>query len=150
MLKSFLQRLVIGTTTNDNAAAGVVGEFVSSTVAVGSAVALTTDTTANVTSISLTPGDWDVTGVVDFKPGATTTTTYFQGGISTVSATMGSPDTGFSNPFAIAATSVDASEVLPVVRMSLATTTTIYLVARAGFSISTLSAYGTIRARRMR
>lgn len=141
---------ITGTTTNDNAAAGKVGEFITASIATGSSVSLTSGTTANVTSISLTSGDWNVFGVVDFNPGATTVTTYFQGGISQTTATLGAQDTFFSNTFAIATTSTDASEVCPVLRVSLATTTTIYLVAKAGFTISTLKAYGTVSARRVR
>jgi hypothetical protein len=36
------------------------------------------------------------------------------------------------------------------VRLSIAATTTVFLVAQCTFTVSTLSAYGTIRARRMR
>src|SRR4051794_35869170 len=46
-----------GTATNDNGAAGEVGEFLSNSAG---AVALTTATAANVGQISLTAGDWDV------------------------------------------------------------------------------------------
>lgn len=141
---------VVGSATNDNAVAGRVGELISAAVAVGAGIVLTTGVAVNVTSIALTAGDWDVTGVVDFNPGATTTTTSLQGGLSIVSATLGAQDSGFSNPFAIASTGVDASEVLPVVRFSLAGPTTVFLVAVAAFAISTLKAYGTIRARRVR
>lgn len=140
----------LGTTTNDSAATGYIGEYVSASLASGSATSLTTGTAKTITSISLTAGDWDVTGVVDFHPDTTTTTTYLQGGISTTNNTLGAADTYFSNTFAIATTSVDASEVCPTVRISINTTTTVYLVAVAGFAISTLSGYGTIRARRVR
>ena len=51
-----------GVTTNSNAAAGIVGEYISSSIASGSAVSLTTGVSANVTSISLTAGDWEVYG----------------------------------------------------------------------------------------
>jgi hypothetical protein len=45
---------------------------------------------------------------------------------------------------------VDPAFTTPVVRLSLAATTTVYLVSRATFTVSTLKAYGTIRARRVR
>ena len=48
---------IVGTTTNNNAAAGCVGEYVSSAIEYASRVSLTTSTPANVTSISLTAGD---------------------------------------------------------------------------------------------
>lgn len=141
-----------GTATNDNATAGYIGEYVSSTIASGSAVSLTTNTTANVTSISLTAGDWDVTGVVDFQYGATTSITNLVGGSSTTSATLGARDTFFDFETAanVPTATADAAFVIPTTRISIAATTTVYLVAQATFTVSTLKAYGTIRARRMR
>lgn len=127
-----------------------VGEYVTNVLTAANALALTTATAANITNISLTAGDWDITGVVGFDAGATTTSTYMQGGISTVSATLGALGTYFSNPFAVATTAEDAIEVCPTVRLSLTTTTTVYLVGRAGFAISTMGGFGHIRATRIK
>lgn len=127
-----------------------VGEYITNVLTAANAVALTTATTANITNISLTPGDWDVTGVVGFDAAATTTSTYMQGGVSTTSATLGALGTYFSNPFAVATTAEDAIEVCPTVRLSLATTTTVYLVGKAGFAISTMTGFGHIRATRIK
>jgi hypothetical protein len=139
-----------GTTTNDNAAAGIIGEFIISTILIGAAIGMTTNTPINITSISLSPGDWDVAGDIDFHPSASTVTTYYLGGVSLVSGTFGTAETTVASPFAIATTAVDASQVIPVVRVSIAVQTTIYLVANAGFTVNTLTAYGSLRARRMR
>jgi len=141
-----------GTATNDDAAAGKIGQYVSSTLASGSAVSLTTGIPANVTSISLTAGDWDVTGVVDFAFGATTSYTALMGGISTTANTFGAQDSrfDFETPAAVPTATTAPAWVVPVVRLSLAATTTVYLVAAANFTVSTLGTYGTIRARRMR
>lgn len=141
---------LVGVTSGSNASASIVGEIITSSVAVGSAVTLTTATAANVTSISLTAGDWDVTGVVAYNPGVTTTTTYFQGGISTTTATIGALGTYFTNTFAIATNTTDAAEVCPTVQINVSGTTTVYLVTQAAFAVSTLKAYGFIRARRIR
>ena len=125
--------------------------IVTAAVAAASAVALTTNVTANVTSISLTAGDWDVTGIVQYTPAATTSITQLTQGSSSTSATLGAQGT-FSK-FVTAAnilTAVDPAWALPTVRFSLTTTTTIYLVANATFTVSTLAAYGVIRARRVR
>lgn len=138
------------TVTNDSAAVRELGEIITSSIASGSAIGLTSTVTANITSISLTPGDWDVFGAVDFRPAVATTTTSLQGGTSQVSATAGAQDTGFSLPFAIPASSADVTCPVPEVRISLASTTTVYLVATATFAVSTISAYGTITARRRR
>jgi len=143
---------IVGTTTNNNANAGSAGEVVTANVVAGSAVSLTTNTTANVTSISLTAGDWDVTGVVDFQFGATTSYSNVIGGTSTTSATLDVQDTFFD--FEIVAqvptAGHDDSWVVPTRRLSLSGTTTVFLVAQGTFTVSTLKAYGTIRARRVR
>lgn len=149
--------LQVGTSTNNNAPAGYVGEFVTATVAVGSAVSLTTATTANVTSISLTAGDWDVTGQIDFNLSGTTGT-LFQGGTSLTSATLptqpGGSGLGTDSLFVMPIPVTTLTAVMTcdcnAVRVSLAATTTVYLTAQATFSVGTVSAFGTIRARRVR
>lgn len=122
-----------------------------STVSSGSAVSLTSGTYANITSISLTAGDWDITGVVAITTPGTTTITYINYGVSTSSATAGSLGQmgSLTSNTNIAAT-VDFTAAVPVTRLSLASTTTVYLVSRASFAVSTASAYGVIRARRVR
>src|SRR6266446_3454953 len=130
--------------------AEAVGEYVSSTIATGASIALTTNTTANITSISLTAGDWDVSGAVDFTFGATTSYTNLVGSISTTSATLGAQDSkfDFETPAAVPTAGADSTFALPVVRLSLGSTTTVFLVAQGTFTVSTLKAYGTIQARR--
>jgi len=143
---------VVGTTTNDNAAAGSVGEFVSSTVLVGSAVALTSTIAANVTSISLTAGDWEVWGNIATTVGGGTTSTTFAGAIHTVSATFPTlPNSGaaFVYSYNSPAGLPNAASVGRI-RISIAATTTVYLVVSATFAVSTCSAYGFIGARRVR
>jgi hypothetical protein len=141
---------VIGTTTNDNAAAGYVGEYVSSQILFTSAVNIPTSATnINVTSISLTAGDWDVWGNVVASPGATTTFTDFRGSISTTSgappdfsliATVQASFTASNNP----------GMAVPPQRLSLGTTTTVYLIARVVFATSTMAVAGSLQARRRR
>lgn len=146
-----------GTQTNNNAAAGLIGEFITATVAAGSAVSLVTATAKTVTSISLTAGDWDVSAVGDFTlTGATTS--YFRTGVNTITNTIPSQAGGSGIgtdpmvriPLVLTTTTSDYGQGLPPVRISLAATTTIYLVCEATFSAGTISAFGTIRARRMR
>lgn len=139
---------ITGTTTNNNAAAGYIGEVISSNIAVGSAVSITSGTPANITSISLTAGDWDVSGWVSDNPAGTTTTQTFGCGISTTSATLGTGQTKLNNLSVGAGLSVQMP--CATQRLSLASTTTVYLVVLASFSVSTMSAYGYITARRAR
>jgi hypothetical protein len=140
---------VKGTTTNDNAAAGYLGEYVESVIASGSAVSLSNATAANIASISLTAGDWDVTGVLDFVLTGATSTDY-KAGVSATSATFGGQDSFVNFPFLTTLLSDTLGLMLPAVRFSLTTTTTAFLVAQATFSAGTTAGYGTIRARRVR
>lgn len=142
---------IVGTTTNNSANAGSVGEYVSVTLAQGSAVALTNGVNANVTSISLTAGDWDVNATACFAPAGTTQTTAWVGAISTVSATLPSaPNEGGTFIVPAASTGISMCNGTGVRRISLASTTTVYLVVQASFTVSTNSAYGFIGARRAR
>lgn len=125
--------------------------YVSSSIASGSAVGLTSATPANVTSISLPAGDWDVSGNVAFTANASTTATIFQGGINTTSATLPTaPGAGASMALGLSVGAGGTEPILPVgtTRITLTTTTTVYLVAQATFAVSTMSAYGFIGARR--
>lgn len=142
-----------GTTTNGDATAGNVGQYISSTVLSGAAVVLTTATPANVTSISLTGGDWDVWGTVGFVANAATTATIFEGGISQTSATLPTPPgSGAYSQFGLSVAAAGLMPVFPIgsVRVPLAATTTVYLVAQSTFAVNAMSAYGFIAARRRR
>ena len=146
-----------GTVNNDNAASGIVGQVITATVPVGLAVSLTTATTENITSISLPAGDWDVRGQVNFVLSGVTSTLH-QIGISLTSATLPSQAGGSglgTDPlviFPLITTLLSNTLTLPAahVRISLANTTTVYLVARSTFALGSESAYGTIFARRAR
>lgn len=145
---------IVGTTTNNSANAGSIGEYVSSTVAPTTS-GYTSGTAANVTSISLTAGDWDVSGLAAFSnSGVLTTNTIVQVSISTTSATQGADGankTGISLPSPGDPPTVPAVPT-PIVRLLLASTTTVYLVARTIFTSggATMGVGGTLRARRMR
>lgn len=141
-----------GETSTGSATAGNIGEVVTSIVLSGSAVVLTTSTPANITSISLTAGDWDVTCAGGFTIGGTTSVTVLQFGPSSTTATI---TNGAGNRFAFTqnAATMGTTQEYPTVgpvRFSLSGTTTIFLVASATFTVSTVSAYGKIYARRAR
>jgi hypothetical protein len=141
---------IIGTTTNNNAAAGSVGEFVTSNVAVTN-TSLSSGTIADTTSISLTAGDWDVFGAVGFFGGSTTTPTFFKGWINTTSASdPGAPNYASSFPTGTPFATAPYDFTVPSLRVSVASTTTVYLSVQAVFAVSTCTAGGVISARRRR
>lgn len=141
-----------GSKLGDNASAGQIGELISASVASGSAVVLTTNQPANVTSISLTPGDWDVEGMVNFTPAASTSSTQVKAGVSAAgTATFDTFDrTNICSYPAEVDGANDTSLPVPETRISLTATTTIYLVAQSTFTVAAMHAYGIIRARRTR
>jgi hypothetical protein len=132
-----------GITSGTNGSAGKVGECITSSVASGSGVSLTSGTPANVTSISLTAGDWLVFGAVDFNIGGTTTITYIAGSANTTSATLNS-----GNFFVVTApggaSSTVAGAAIPTIRLNLNSTTTVFLTTTSLFASSTLAAFGNI------
>lgn len=139
---------IIGTTLADNANAGSEGEYITATAG---PISLTTATATNITSISLTAGDWDVSGIVLFSTGASTVTTATFSGINTVSATfsVAPPYNNSQNATSIPSAS-NQTLIAPTIRINVSTTTTVYLISQANFSVSTVSGYGTISARRRR
>lgn len=143
---------IVGTIAAGNANAGSVGEYVSSSIVQGSAVSLTNNTSANMTSISLTAGDWDVWATFMFLPGATTNITQLVGSINTTSATVNSAAQGLTSYSSTGAVPGVLNCGAPMVqtRVNVSSTTTVYAVSQAAFTVSTLSAWGTLQARRVR
>lgn len=142
-----------GEPSTGSAVAGQIGEYISSTVLSGSAVPLTSGTAANITSISLTAGDWDVDSVAYLTTGTSTSYSNLISSLSTTTAALNTaPGQWFGNATAaqVAGTGVTISSAIPPFRFSLASTTTIFLVVSSSFTVSTMSAYGILRARRMR
>jgi hypothetical protein len=142
--------IIKGTATNDNASAGCAGEVISSNIT--AAVTLTTATPANVTSISLTAGDWDVYGEVWISVG-TGGATQIKAAINSASATFPvnpSLNTATSQISAAITASLFSVLSLRTCRVSLSATTTHYLIAQATFPSGTTQALGNIIARRAR
>ena len=128
-----------------NTTAGCLGEQIRSYIASGSAITLTNNTPANVTSISLTAGIWDVSAIGAFSGTITGTQTTVS--ISSTSATLNT-NTGDAT---VSSTSVptvasDLMLTIPTFRVAISTTTTYYLVVNELFTVGTATAYGRISA----
>lgn len=142
----------VGSDGSGAPSAGNIGEQIRSAIATGSAVSLTTATAADVTSIALTAGVWDVSGVVEFTAAGTTTVSAGQfASVNTTSATLGTLGDN-----SIEANWVDANVqqgncpvYVPPYRLTLAAPATVYLVAQATFGVSTMDAFGRISATRV-
>lgn len=136
------------------AGAGCAGQLISATIATPG-TSLTTATPANVITtpfLSLTAGVWDVSGTCCFLPAATTSITQLACAISAVSATLPAAGSGLLqiNQVAVVPTAIPQCFEVPTVRVALAATTPYYLVGKATFTISTMTAFGTLNANRVR
>lgn len=128
------------------AVAGTVGQVASSSVLYASAVSLTTATAANVTTLALPAGDWDIFGTAYIEnSGANMSACVY--GVSLTSATL--PDKSLQNRLEDASmTSFGGGASL--LRVNVSTTTNVYLVASATFASGTSTACGQLYARRCR
>lgn len=162
-----------GTATGGTAAAGYVGETLRLTRVQSAAIGLSSATTCNVgaatcpstggtQSITLTPGDWSCQSMVGFTTGSATSVTAMRNCISATSATLPAADTTAvpttgeaCSQVSQAADVTSAGEVVlsipPYqVTVTAGATKVLYLVARASFTVSTLTTYGSLECRRMR
>lgn len=138
---------IIGTTTNNNAAAGSVGEYIESVFSAQAAP--TSSTYTDIANVSLTAGDWDVSVMLNINAGTSATQI-----IAGITATSGAVSTGLvvgQNSSFIASSAVaQLTAVVPVYRISLAGTTTYYLKGNITYTGGGSQVNGRISARRVR
>jgi hypothetical protein len=143
-----------GSGTNDSAFAQYVGEHISALLDIGAETALASAAAKTVVSISLSPGDWDVTASIGFVAGATTNVLRHQASLSTVNNTLNlSLGRWASRAFGsgqVPGNNARDTLTIPPYRFSLSAPTFIHLVAEAVFADSTYSVAGYLRARRVR
>jgi len=137
-----------GTQTNDNAAAGYVGEVITS-ASPGNSIA--TGTWTSTSQISLTPGDWDLSGVISFAPSSATVTNAFAG-FGTINNAGPNPPIGNSYIASIYNTAGMSGPALvpPVTRFSFNATTIVYLLGYVTYTPGTCTTTAYIYARRAR
>jgi hypothetical protein len=143
---------IVGTTTNDNAAAGKVGEYIVSNILSGSAIAFSSNVQKTLTNISLTAGDWDVEGtLIPVNSGATINSV--AAGISFVNNVFATPsDTSAYNGFSGLNMVLNGTFLMNtgVCRISLAAPATVYIIGNILYSGGAITCWGWIRARRVR
>ncbi len=138
-----------GSTTNDAAAAGMVGEYIESIQTVLQPTAATTQW-AVITSITLTAGDWDISGSWWVEPSGAAVTSV-QGCISTDSGNNANGVTFGLNGHNIApASSTDMSMNQAPYRVSLSGSQQYWLKFRGSYTASDIDGKGFIAARRVR
>jgi hypothetical protein len=140
-----------GTVAADQAAAGNVGENLAASQT--TAVSLTTNVTANIATLALTPGDWAVSGVVVFNP--VQAPSALAAAVATASATLPTAaqvaaGTGNMTQYRLTfANGVTQTMQTGICRVNVSTNTNVFLAAQGTFN-STCTATGYISARRVR
>lgn len=143
---------LVGVTNGSNAASGIVGEYVASQNSGGVISPAPNNQFADLLSISLTAGDWDVSAGCNLYANNGTTSD-FEFGISLVA---GNDSTGLLQGvnYIIAAIPVTGtnsySQFIAPYRVSVSTTTTVYLKVFNTFAVATPFYIGRISARRVR
>jgi hypothetical protein len=151
---------LVATATNDSASAGKLGEIINNSA---TGVGLSNGGTVNVTSVSLTAGDWSVTAA--FQPtgaGGNSVVTSAYGGLNTITAGVVSlPGTGLigasgsSGVIAVGIGYVNTAGDNPpgatvAARVLFPGTATLFLTCTAAFSAGSPTISGWITARRAR
>lgn len=137
-----------GVIDGSNPAAGEVGEFIQSIQSVN--VALATGVSKTITSIALTPGDWDISGHIRFIPDATTSITLLAVSASQVTDTPGNVlfATIRTSPAQVPVGSITLD--LFEQRINTSQALTVFLVSDQTFTVAALNATGVLQARRVR
>ena len=141
---------IVGTTTNNDASAGSVGEYLT-TGLVGLTTAGANNVFTDPNSLSLTAGDWDVS-MICIAIG-TALVSYYDGGVSTNSGNNGAGINGSDGSSVVGTpitATVNGSFNISSVRFSLASTTTIYAKLRVAYTGTAPQVYTRITARRVR
>lgn len=106
----------------------------------------------DLTGISLTAGDWDVTFHTTYRPGAGTLTTYIANWMALSSGGFNA-NPGYGGTFSYPLNSAvlnDMTVVVAAARFSLASTTTIFATFTSGITTTDMKVFGSIHARRVR
>ncbi len=141
------------TATNDNAAAGKVGEYKSSIVLIANEVSMTSTVAVNIVTLSLTAGDWDVDGELWLDTNVLTTVSLVKAAITQTTGTIPTVPadvTGVVAAYPASLAGEDPIVAVGTIRAPLSGTTDIFLVGQTTFATSTCAGYGKLRARRIR
>ena len=84
---------ILGVTDASAANSGIVGEVMTSSTSNNNAKTLATTVTLAISTVTLTPGNWEVYGKAGFLTGTATTVTQFEASISTTTGRLSNPNT---------------------------------------------------------
>ena len=144
---AFSARNIVGDTTGTAVPASYIGQILNSVVTTH--VTLSTGILTNITSLSLTAGNWLLSGTLAFdSTGTATESTIVLSAFSGITTT---DQVSGDNRFVAKAptSSYDVSATIPNWPVTISATTTYYLKARMDFSSGTNRSYGRLTAVRI-
>ena len=150
LAQTFTQpQTIAGQTSGSAISAGNIGQIITSGTITG--VSMTSETTRNITSITLTAGVWRIWGTFIAAPNATTTQLTVQSVISSVSGTSFTPVSSDVELIMSAAIPASLFSIAPVgtTVVNISSPTTYYLNGYVSFAVSTLTAGGILSAQRV-
>lgn len=145
---------ISGVTDASSAGSGIVGEVVSSTISTYTNY-ITTATYQPITSISLTPGDWEITafGTLNSNTATITAASNCIFVISTTTASAAGSTEGLNISYipqaALLGTSKESTGSISM-NVSINSNTTYYLNTQATFTLGNPQYVGSLKARRLR
>lgn len=145
---------ISGVTDASSAGSGLVGEMINSNISTYTNYS-TTATYQAITSITLTPGDWDLSAFFTLSTNSSTVTTSANAMfvISTTSASASGATEGFNIAYipqaALLGASRQSGSINPY-RVTISSSTTYYLNTQATFTLGNPQFVGNLRARRVR
>lgn len=147
---TFAGNNIYGVNDGSSPVAGTMGERVVSSVSTLTNFPTTTQY-GDLTSISLTAGEWDVSATITSNLNSSTATD----NALAISTTAGNSSSGFVTgdnflEFVTPTAATNSSCSIPVHRIAVSATTTVYLKYRATYSAGNPRAAGRISARRVR
>lgn len=159
-VKTFTSRIapsstqgILGTTTNDNAISGSIGEVISSQITFANRQTLTTAVVKDITSINLTSGHWNVMVQGFFEADAGTVVNRVALSIGEVPTTF-NLDNGlwqvYPTNLTVGSTGVFYSTSFLSLPYKKAGSFTLYFGMLSGFTTAGMRAYGSIVATRVR
>lgn len=134
--------VITGVTDGSDASPGDLGQFLTS----DGTQALVSGAPADVASLSLTPGDWDVIGGCEVS-GPSGVLSDASCGLSMTTETLGAAGSYLRNA---GASFTAIAGAVPVMRISVSSTSQVYLVGAATFGTGSAAASGYLSARRVR
>jgi len=135
-----------GVSDGSNASAGQIGEFLTASA---SAVAAAAATNVNVATLSLTAGDWDVSGFAQYVNAGNPA----QSLLAAISQTAGTWPSTLYTQLNLGTANIASNSTIAtgIVRASFAATTTVFLIGYvSGFAAGSATFNGYMRARRVR